>query len=390
MARRARTSLTLGLTAGLSLALLAACAPASSPAVSAVDGGPSATPAASPSAGQSSAASEAPPPSASPAATAGPPLTPGPLPPGSWARLEIAGASPAAREDHTWTVDEAGRQAYLFGGRDGGTAFGDLWTFDLATDRWARIQVVGPAPDARFGHEAAWIPGRGLAVFAGQAGPRFFNDLWLFDPAAMAWSRLPGGSDAPVPRYGTCSGLGPDGRLWISHGFTEDGVRFSDTHAYDFGAGAWSDEFAASDVPTVRCLHACWWTDDGQFVLYGGQTTGVPALGDLWRLEPVAPGAHVWREMTGDLPRARQLAAVTRLPGLTVVVGGRGPNGQPLDDAWQLVDGAAAFERLGADGRVPPARSGAALIHDPVVNRLLLFGGLAANERGDLWAFTWP
>jgi hypothetical protein len=379
-----------GLIAGISVVLLATCGPAPSPAASAVTGGPSATPAVGQTDGPSPAASQTIPPAPSQPATAGPPATTGPLPTGSWIRLELDGPAPAAREDHTWTVDEAGRSAYLFGGRDGGTAFGDLWTYDLATDRWARVEVGGPAPDARFGHEAAWIPGRGLAVFAGQAGPRFFNDLWLFDPTAMAWSRVPGGSDAPVPRYGTCSGLGPDGRLWISHGFTEDGVRFSDTHAYDFAAGAWSDEFAGSAVPTVRCLHACWWTDDGQFALYGGQTTGVAALGDLWRLQPVAPGAHVWNEVSGDLPRARQLAAVARLPGLTVVVGGRGLNGQPLDDAWQLVDGTAAFERLGAGGRVPPARSGATLIHDPAANRLLLFGGLAANERADLWAFGWP
>ncbi|HSL98124.1 MAG TPA: kelch repeat-containing protein [Candidatus Deferrimicrobiaceae bacterium] len=344
----------------------------------------------SPAGSQPPGSTPTPAPSAGPAATATPAATRGPLPTGSWARLEPAGPSPAAREDHTWTVDEAGGHAYLFGGRDGGTVFADLWVYDLTADRWARIDAAGPAPDARFGHEAAWIPGRGLAVFAGQAGPRFFNDLWLFDPVARTWAKLPGSADAPVPRYGTCSGVGPDGRLWISHGFTEDGVRFSDTPAYDFTAESWSDEFAGSEVPVERCLHACWWTDDGQFALYGGQTTGVPALGDLWLLEPASPGSHRWREVAGDLPRPRQLAAVARLPGVTVVVGGRGLKGQPLDDAWQLVDGTATFVRLEADGRVPPARSGATLIHDPSGGRMLLFGGLAADERDDLWAFTWP
>ena len=29
----------------------------------------------------------------------------------------IAAAGPAAREDHTWTLDPEGRVAYLFGGR---------------------------------------------------------------------------------------------------------------------------------------------------------------------------------------------------------------------------------------------------------------------------------
>ncbi len=40
----------------------------------------------------------------------------------TWAPLEPAGAAPAAREDHTWTLDPAGRAGWLFGGRDGGTA----------------------------------------------------------------------------------------------------------------------------------------------------------------------------------------------------------------------------------------------------------------------------
>ena len=45
-----------------------------------------------------------------------------------------------------------------------------------------------------------------------------------------------------MARYGTCAAVAPDGRLWISHGFTADGVRFSDTRAYDFATGAWTDE----------------------------------------------------------------------------------------------------------------------------------------------------
>ena len=92
-------------------------------------------------------------------------------------------------------------------------------------------------PAARFGHEAAWVEDVGLVVFAGQAGATFFNDLWAYDPDADAWTELPGSGDVPVSRYGTCAAVGPDGRLWISHGFTSDGVRFSDTRAYDFELG---------------------------------------------------------------------------------------------------------------------------------------------------------
>ena len=64
-------------------------------------------------------------------------------------------------------------------------------------------------------------------------------------------------------------------------------MRFSDTRAYDFDAGRWTDETPDGAQPVVRCLHACWLTADGRLALYAGQTTGVRALGDLWALMKV-------------------------------------------------------------------------------------------------------
>ena len=104
--------------------------------------------------------------------------------------------------------------------------------YDLATDSWRQVETVGPP--ARFGHNAAWVDNVGLVVFAGQSPTTFYNDLWAYDPAADRWRELPAGGDAPVARYGSCAAIGPDGRLWISHGFTSEGSRFADTRAYDF------------------------------------------------------------------------------------------------------------------------------------------------------------
>ena len=84
------------------------------------------------------------------------------------------GDGPAPREDHTWTVAEDGRTAYLFGGRDGATVFDDLWSFDLETERWRRELVEGP-PAARFGHEAAWLPGEGLVDLGRTGGCRLLR-----------------------------------------------------------------------------------------------------------------------------------------------------------------------------------------------------------------------
>ncbi len=295
------------------------------------------------------------------------------------AALSVSG--PAAREDHTWTVTADGATALLFGGRDGGKAYGDLWSYDLEGDAWTEL-APGPGPAARFGHEAAWVDGIGLVIFAGQAGADFFNDLWTYDPASNAWHQLPSSGAAPIPRYGTCSAIAPDGRLWISHGFTADGARFSDTRAYDFAAGEWTDESPPSGTrPVERCLHACWWTDAGELTLYAGQTTGITALGDHWTFTDGA-----WTQHDGALPPDRNLYGHARLAGATLVFGGQALDGTFLGDLWLLRDDAPDAQRLEPEGETLPGRAGGEVILDAGRGRVLLFGG--RNEdgpHGDLW-----
>jgi hypothetical protein len=293
---------------------------------------------------------------------------------------EISGDTAPAREDHTWTVDGDGRVAYLFGGRDGATVYGDLWAYDLDNDTWAELPAA-PGPEPRFGHEAAWVGDIGLVVFAGQSGSRFFADMWAFWPPDGAWRLLPAAGDAPVARYGTCAAVGPDGRLWISHGFTADGSRFADTRAYDFVAQAWTDETPGGDAPTERCLHSCWWTDDGAFALYAGQTTGVTSLGDLWLLSDGR-----WSQGGGTLPPERNLYARARLDGATLVFGGQGIDGGYLDDMWLLSDGVDDATSVATSGPAPPARAGAEMVQDAIHERVLLFGGRGGDGT---YADTW-
>lgn len=302
-----------------------------------------------------------------------------------WHQLAAEVTDVGPREDHTWTLTPDGATAYLFGGRrSDGTALADLWAYDLATGTWDEVAAAGPA--ARFGHNAAWVDGVGLVVFAGQAGADFFSDLWAYDPAADAWRQLPTAGDLPVARYGSCAAVGPDGRLWISHGFTADGRRFADTRAYDFSTGGWTDETPPDQVPIARCLHACWWTDDGALTLYAGQTTGVTALGDRWRLT-LGPrqGTHAWQELATDgAPTARNLYASARVAGGTLVFGGQALDGGFLADTWLLGDDGSA-RQLSLDGPVPAGRSGGELIADPSGRVLLLGGRDADGAMADLW-----
>lgn len=305
-----------------------------------------------------------------------------------WTKVSDGGG-PSARADHTLTIDGDGAKAYLFGGHGAnGSLLGDLWQLDLAAMTWHALPATGPAP--RFGHNAAWVEDVGLVVFAGQ-GATFYNDLWAYDPDNGKWRRLPAAGDVPVARYGSCAALGPDGRLWISHGFTSEGSRFADTRAYDFEARSWTDETPAGERPVERCLHACWWTDDGRLALYAGQTTGRPALGDLWHLsQGIRPGTNAWSKNPAPSGvRPRQLYASARWGAATIVFGGGAQDGSYLADTWLIRDRGGA-RRIEVDAG-PSGRAGAELIADPLRDRVLLFGGMgAAGVDAQLWMLTLP
>jgi hypothetical protein len=359
--------------------LVAACASAVTP---------------TPSAGGATPTASIPSPTATGTGAGSPVPSPAPTesPPPEWAeQIPSDGVTPTPREDHTWTVDPASGIVYLFGGRDGRTAMADLWTFDLARNRWAQLAPAADEPSARFGHEAAWVDGVGLVVWAGQASATtFFDDLWAYEPDTHAWRELPQPGDRPSARYGSCSGLGPDGRLWISHGFTADDGRFADTWAYDFEAGSWAETTPAGRGPVERCLHGCWWTDDGRFVLYAGQTTGVAALDDLWLLEGPGTPTAAWRQAQIERPPARNLYAFARDGASTVIVGGLGNDGF-LADVFRIDDPGLTPVPIAPLGEAPAARNGAALISDPTIDRLVIFGGRSVDGAfGDTWSLLSP
>ncbi len=296
-----------------------------------------------------------------------------------WRKITSA-RGPASREDHTWTVDGDGRFAYLFGGRDGERDYGDLWRYDLERDAWKKLSPKGKRPQPRFGHSAVWVDGYGLVVFAGQKGTDFFDDLWVYRPEARTWRKLPAKGSVPKPRYGSCMVAGPDGRLWISHGFTTAG-RFDDTRAYDLDRKRWASITPDGRKPGERCLHDCFTSASGELVLYGGQDDGAFALGDLW----VMGRDRSWDRQPDPQLKARRLYAVTEAGPYAYVFGGAGEDNSAFDDLWRVDRETLEFRRLRVEGNGPAARYAGTLITDAERGRLLLFGGQGKTAKDDVW-----
>ena len=287
----------------------------------------------------------------------------------AWTRIDAKGPEP--RRDYSFTGHGDESKAWLFGGRAGGEPLGDLWEF--ADGEWRRISADGPSP--RFGHNAAFIGDRVL-LFGGQGGQGvFFNDLWSFDVAEESWTRVSDGGAAPSPRYGA-GGTAVGSDLTISHGFTDAG-RFDDTWSF---ANAWTDVSPASGPrPIKRCLHRIAHLQGlNRLVLFGGQTNGVPFLGDTWVFDP---GSRSWREMKGKAPSPRNLYAAGATSDALYVFGGNGEGGE-LGDLWTF-DG-TEWAKLNAGDPSPGARGG--IDFAVLEGRMLLFGGSdSSGELDDLW-----
>jgi hypothetical protein len=293
----------------------------------------------------------------------------------AWERVDARG--PSARRDYSLTADANAGILYLFGGRAGGKALGDLWALDAEGARWTRLAERGPAP--RFGHNAAFLGGR-LVVFGGQGGPgRFFNDVWAFDPAAKRWSDVSPKGDEPAPRYGA-GGASAGRRFIVTHGFTDSG-RFDDT--WSLGA-AWKDVTPREGRrPIKRCLtRAVYLAATRHIVMFGGQTDGTPFLGDTWLFEPILSR---WREVTqGDKPEPRNLYAAAATRDALYMFGGFGAKA-PLRDLWSFTG--KRWRKLSPDGPAPAARGGieAAVLGE----RMFVFGGAnGSGELADLWALS--
>lgn len=94
--------------------------------------------------------------------------------------------TPTARSGHTavWT----GSRMIIWGGRDGGTFFGDGALYDPAADGWSPMPTEG-APTPRSGQVAVWT-GSEMLVFGGRDGTGALNTGGAFDPVKNRWRAL--------------------------------------------------------------------------------------------------------------------------------------------------------------------------------------------------------
>jgi hypothetical protein len=224
-----------------------------------------------------------------------------------------------------------------------------------------------------------------MLVFGGQAGGSFFNDVWALENNT-GWRQLE--AAGPAQRYGAASAIDPDGRLLISHGFTNQG-RFDDTWSLD-ASPAWADVSAAGTRPIKRCLcRGAWDSARKRFLMFGGQTDGTPFLGDLWAFD-----GQTWTEITTEpKPSPRNFYAMAETdPGRIALFGGNTVDVPgPMNDLWFFDSATDTWALAQPEGEAPSPRYGHDAVWLPDTRRLIISGGHdATGDLNDLWELTIP
>jgi hypothetical protein len=309
--------------------------------------------------------------------------------PAAWSVIDSAVVLPARRMGHTAIHDPPRDRMLVFGGIPG--PLGDLWALGLSgRPVWSEI-AAGDGPPARHGHTAIYDPPRDrMLVFGGGDGP--LADVWalsLADPPA--WSSLtPAGVPPSARQYHSAIYDPLRDRMLVFGGF--DGAPRDDLWALSLaGTPAWTLLAPAGAPPPARYLHSAIYDPPrDRMVVYGGYDVG--PLDDLWALS--LDGTPAWQPLgpAGGPTSARYGHSAVYDPARDrmVTFGGAGDALGFAGDAWGLaLAGSPSWAPLPSPGPAPAGRYLHTAIHDPSLDRMVVFGGGDGDYHNDVWASWW-
>jgi uncharacterized protein (TIGR03437 family) len=155
--------------------------------------------------------------------------------------------------------------------------FDDTWAFDLARGTWRNISPPegAPRPLRRCLHHAVLdAAGSEMLLYGGCSsgfGPCPQGDLWAFDLRSNRWTERTGVVRPPARQwYGTA--FDPARRRLVLFGGSGENGSLNDTWEYDAAAGGWRRVNVASP-PAARQRHEGTYVEDLRGVLYFGGST---------------------------------------------------------------------------------------------------------------------
>jgi hypothetical protein len=296
--------------------------------------------------------------------------------------------TPDARSEQGMAYDEARQNVVIFGGwgaSSGATGpLGDTWTWDGTN--WVDAGTLTPAPRARWHHGMAYDRERQVVVLFGGLDDStpvalLKQDTWIWDGGS--WADVTPTGSKPSPREQFAMAYDSARKQVVLFGGYDFSYR-QDTWVWD--GAAWTDVTPSGSKPSTRQYPVMAFDEArGRMVLFGG-LDGTRAIlqQDTWEWDGAS---WVDKTPTGTNPAPRQGGglAYDRTRQRVVLFGGVAANNTPLNDLWEW-DGTSWSDHTPA-GLKPLARTFFPMVYDPLRERVVVFGGIDFNNnpQGDVW-----
>jgi N-acetylneuraminic acid mutarotase len=276
----------------------------------------------------------------------------------TWSELQPSGTLPSARMEGQVTYDAHENVVFLFGGIDdstySGTVLGDLWKYEVATNRWTKLQPAGRTPSPRFEGSMTYDPANHtMLLFGGnipddKGGKQLLNDLWEYDPSANVWTELQPSGATPEPRRYPWLAIDPvTGRLLLFGGEVKaskpsgsiplDTAATNELWTYDRQNNTWTKlKPKGAELPRTGCF--VYDEDIRQFMLIAGsdQSTDGQIRLETWSWDPTSnlarklspQGTHpLWNGFESFVysPQKRQVLAFGGSNALAIAEGAAKP-----------------------------------------------------------------
>lgn len=253
---------------------------------------------------------------------------------------------------------------------------------------WAPIP-----PPARWSHSMFYDPIRDrLVTFGGSGYGGASDEVWGFELTGIPrWVKLlPSGTPPSARAYHTAVYDSLADRMIVFGG--NDGTSKNDVWALSFaGNPTWSQLLPSGTPPTTRDWHSAVVDRARNRMLVFGGTNGSNRNNQVWAFS--LGGAPAWTQLnpTGTPPLARDSHTAVYDPVLDrmIVFGGVG-GGTVRNDVWALaLSGTPAWTQLLPTGPSPSTRFGASALFDRSRRRMVLFGGgVGAPNTNETWALS--
>ena len=316
----------------------------------------------------------------------------------SWTQIASGGGGPSGRFGHAAILDAPRDRVIVFGGFDGAAHRNDVWSLPLSgTPQWSQLMPSGTPPPGRLEHTAIFDPDAdAMIAFGGTSdqSPNYRDDVWALNLSATpSWNQLVPSGVKPTGRRWHTAAYDPAGSRMIVHGGGDvPGSDSEEAWAFSLdGSSAWSKLSPEFPPPFRREHHTAVYEASGErMIVFGGYWWPSSILyNDVWALGLDSDPEWVRLLPSGTLPSPRSMHSAiydSSRDRMIIFGGALGDFPDVLNDTWSVSLGAApAWSAVSTTGNAPAPRWGHSAIYDSLRDRMIIFGGLFADDISETW-----